>query len=59
MNTYDVEFGPEGEEPVAKERVLASDHDEAMQKVMEPFKNDPRVCDANAWSVKVRRVKNP
>lgn len=59
MNTYEVEFGPEGEQPIAKETVTALDFDEAMRKAMDPFKEDPRVCDADTWRVIVRRVRAP
>lgn len=57
MRDYEVEFGPEGAPAIEKATVKASSPDEAMEKVMSPFKDDPRVVDADVFTVKVRLVQ--
>ena len=57
MNTYEVEYGPVGEPAIEKHTVTARNMSEAIWMVMDPFRQDPRVCDAVTWHVEARLVR--
>lgn len=58
MDKYEVSWGPEGEAPTRTEIVTAEGHEDAIKKVLEPFKTDPHSVDAQIWNVKSRKVSD-
>lgn len=56
MANFEVSIAPKGASPIETRTVEAGDGYDALWLAMEPFKTDPRVCDAVSWDVTVRRL---
>ena len=57
MPTYDIELRTKGDnKPVLRKTVIADGWANALQEVLEQFKNDSRTADAKSWDVTIKET---